>query len=379
MRSNSPICARSGSRPGCGARCLTPTHAPIRPTVAMSVPTLASLKEYSLVFHCVWMLRITSSWPQTAANVKRRKLNDLNIDSTLVGPSSARGTNAEMKTWAARIRIACAFADFVGETMCVHPGKPRPTNAEIDRGVQKFFRCLNANTVQVITRFLDCRRRGYPVAGGEDCITAVTMTSYTSALSFLFGAAKMDGPGGVNKVFIDCSGTTAPWGRKGGHDFEQEKKERADPGTHVRNPMAGDNMKDFRGATHKDARHDGEHSLSSAPVTPAIMVSLHNELVVKHIPPQSANSATAEQTPVQRAAAAAAEQTAATQASVVQADLITYIFYVFSFITLARPVTLAHLRFGDVSYPDLMIADEYEFFNRCVLLLCMAISVSFRG
>jgi len=142
-----------------------------------AVPTLASLKEYSLVFHCVWMLRITSTWPQTAANVKRRKLNDLNIDSTLVGPSSARGTNAAMKTWAARIRIACAFADFVGETMCVHPGKPRPTNAEIDRGVQKFFRCLNANTVQVITRFLDCRRRGYPVAGGEDCITAVTMTS----------------------------------------------------------------------------------------------------------------------------------------------------------------------------------------------------------
>jgi len=44
--------------------------------------------------------------------------------------------------------------------------------------------------------------------------------------------------------------------------------------------MAGDNMKDFRGARHKDARHDREHSLSSAPVTPAIMLSLHNELVV---------------------------------------------------------------------------------------------------
>eukprot|EP00168_Porphyra_purpurea_P017045 TRINITY_DN5737_c0_g1_i5.p2 TRINITY_DN5737_c0_g1~~TRINITY_DN5737_c0_g1_i5.p2 ORF type:complete len:208 (+),score=48.05 TRINITY_DN5737_c0_g1_i5:1280-1903(+) len=128
--------------------------------------------------------------------------------------------------------------------------------------------------------------------------------------------------------------------------------------------MAGDSMKDFRGATHKDARHDGEHSLSTTPATPSIMVSLHNKLVVKHLPLQYANYATADQTPMQRAAAAAAEQTVATQASVVQADLITYIIYVFAFITLARPVTLAHLRFGAVSYPDLMIADEHEFFNR---------------
>jgi len=95
-----------------------------------------------------------------------------------------------MKTCAARIRIACAFADFVGETMCVHPGKPRPTNAEIDRRVAKGFRCPNTNTIHVISRFLNCRRRGYLVAGGADCITEVILTSYTSALSFLFGAPR---------------------------------------------------------------------------------------------------------------------------------------------------------------------------------------------
>jgi len=137
--------------------------------------------------------------------------------------------------------------------------------------------------------------------------------------------------------------------------------------------MAGDNMKDFRGETYKDARHDCERSLSSAPVTAAIMVSLHNELVVKHLPLQSSNKATGEQKPMQRAAAAVAEKTAATQASLVQADLIMYIFYVFSFINLARPVTLAHLCFGDVSYPDLVIVYEHGFLYRCVLLICVAI------
>jgi len=169
-----------------------------------AAPTLASLKEYGLVFTSVWMLRITSTWPQTAANVTRRQLNDLNIDRTLVGPGSARGTVSAMKTCAARIRIACALADSVGETMCVHPGKPRPTNADIHRGVAKGFRCFNTNTIQVISRLLDCHRRGYSISGGDDWITAVIMTSYTSALSFLVGAAKKDGPGGVNQVIIDC-------------------------------------------------------------------------------------------------------------------------------------------------------------------------------
>ncbi|OSX69501.1 hypothetical protein BU14_1454s0001 [Porphyra umbilicalis] len=332
------------------------------------VPTLAALKGYKPIFVSVWMLRNTSTWPQTACNVKRRKLNDLNIDCTLAGPGAERGTNATMKTWAPRTRTVCSFAKFVGESMCVHPGKPRPTDAEIDRGVAKFFCCLNASTIQVITRFLDCRRRGYPIAGGEDSVSAVTMTGYTSALSFLFGAAKTDGPGGVDPFVIDCAGTTTPWGPKGGHDFEQEKKLRADPGMHVGNPMAGDNMKDFRGATHKDARHGGEHSLSSAPVTPAIMSALHDELAVKHLPSDSSSGANSEQTTRQRAAATAAERMAATQASVAQADLITYILYVFAFITLARPVTLAHLRFGDVSYPDLMISNEYEVFNRYINL-----------
>jgi len=189
-----------------------------------------------------------------------------------------------MMAWASRIYTSCTSANFIGEAGCVHNGRPRPSDADIDRGVDTFFRCMNATTVQVIKRFLDCLRRGYKVAGARSPLTAVTMKEYTSGLTFLFGAAKSDGPGGFKDVIIEGAGTTTPWGRKGNAEWKAEKLQRADPGTPVGNPMAGDSIRDFRGATHKDARHDGEYSLSAAAVTHAIMISLQNELVVKHLP-----------------------------------------------------------------------------------------------
>jgi len=101
-----------------------------------------------------------------------------------------------------------------------------------------------------------------------------------------------------------------------------------DAGTHVGNPMSTDDLKDFRGATQKDARHSGEHSLSSAPVTPAVMEALHNELVVKHVPDMGATDNPVELT-MRRTLATSApsgKDDAVTPPSVVQADLLTYIF-----------------------------------------------------
>jgi len=341
------------------------------------LPSLDSLKAYRSIFVSMWMLRVVCTWPQTASTAKRRRLNALGVDCTRAGKKAASGTNAIMKTWAARIRTACAFSNFVGEVLCVRPGEPRPSNEEIDLGVQKFFRCLTAGTHQVITLFLKCRRLGYKVAGGSKSISAVTLKDYTSGLSFLFGAAKVDGHGGKQKVVVDCAGTTSPWGLKGINELEAERKVRLDAGTHIGNPMTTDDLKDFRGATHKDARHNGEHSLSSAPVTLAVMESLHNELVVKHTPAMGTMANAVEQTMTRTLAATAPSgNSIATPPSVVQADILTYIFYVFAFVTLARPVSLISLRFGDISFPDLMLANEQEFFNRYVLR-CSPVSIIF--
>ena len=218
----------------------------------------------------------------------------------------------------------------------------------------------------MITLFLMCRRLGYQVAGGKKRISAVTLKDYTSGLSFLFGAAKMDGHGGEKMVVGDCSGTAAPLALKGINELEAEKKVRPDAGTHIGNPMTADDLKDFRGATHKDARHSGEHSRSSAPVTPTVMQSLHNELVEKHFPDIGAAENAVMQAMRQTLAAPTSSDNNATltPASVLQADILTYIFYVSAFITLARPVFLINLMFCDISFPDLMLANEQEFFNR---------------
>jgi len=92
----------------------------------------------------------------------------------------------------------------------VRPSEPRPSNEKIDRGLQKFFRCLTAGTHEIITLFLKCCRLGYSVAGGKKGISAVTLKDYTSGLGFLFGAARVDGHGVKEKVVMDCAGTASP-------------------------------------------------------------------------------------------------------------------------------------------------------------------------
>ena len=146
----------------------------------------------------------------TAASEKRRNLNIVGIDCSRSGKSAASDTNGIMKTWQLRIWTACAFSSFIGEVLCVMPGQPRPSNEEIDRGVQKFFRCLTVGTHQVITMFLTCLRLGYKVAGGKTPISSVTLKDYTSGLTFKVGAAKIDGHGGKKKIVDYCTGTVAP-------------------------------------------------------------------------------------------------------------------------------------------------------------------------
>jgi len=314
----------------------------------------------------MWMLRIVCTWPQTASKAKRRRLYSLGVDCSRAGEKAAVGTNAIVKTWASSIRTACAFAIFVGEVLCVRPGEPRPPNEEINRGAQKVFRCPTAGTHRVIKFCLKCRSLGYKVAVRKKGISSVTRKDYTLGLTFLFGVENVDGHGGIEKVVVDYAGTASRWGLKGINELEAERKVHVDAGTHVGNPMSTDDLKDFRGATQKDTRHSGERSLSSAPVTPAVMEALYNQIVVKHVPDMGSMDSPVEQTMRRTLAtsSAAGKDDAVTSASVVQADLLTYIVYVFAFVTIARPVSLIHLAFCDISFPDLMLANEQVFSNR---------------
>jgi len=49
-------------------------------------------------------------------------------------------------------------------------------------------------------------------------------------------------------------------------------------------------------------------------------------------------------------------------------DKLDYVFYVMLFISLRRPVTIMDLKFEDVFFPDMRMAENQEFFNRYVVL-----------
>jgi len=348
-----------------------------------------------------WMLSVVALWPQAVASAKRRRLNAGGVDCPGAGESSAEGTNAMPKTWMTRIRTACAFSDFIGRTVCLHEGDERSSDAEIDRDVRKFFTCLTPFTKLTIIGFLGCRRAGYAIAGSAHTLSAVTLKDYTSALAFLFGEAKLDGPLGATPLVKDCPERNTPWQMKGVAELNNEKRMRADPGTFVGNPMATADVKNFRGATNKEARQGGEQSLSSAPVTPEIMAALHAELILSHVPQQAPPAAPAPPAPPKQpapsappalsdpaaviiggveAAPAASPADAAgsslrkkaaglsqySSPSIGQADMLTYIYYVVAFLTLARPVTINFMTFADVTFPDMKLAENFEFFQRCV-------------
>jgi len=249
------------------------------------VPPVEELKDTSDVFVSQYMLGVVSTWPQPIVSRKRKAMNKAGKECVGARRGADRGTNATMKTWSSRIRTACAFANFVGSTVCRHEGRTRPTDEETDRGVRKFFRCLTAYTKLVVTTFLECRRRGYRVAGGGRALSATSLKDYSSGLTFLFAEAKEDGMRGVTAVVPDCCERTSPWQPKGVAELVAERRVRADPGGFTGNPMATADVRDFRGATNKEARHDGETQLSGGAVTTEMMDRLYDEMVRAHAPP----------------------------------------------------------------------------------------------
>lgn len=54
---------------------------------------------------------------------------------------------------------------------------------------------------------------------------------------------------------------------------------------------------------------------------------------------------------------------ACTAPSDIDADQLTYTFYALAFVSLARPTTLMDIKFEDVTYPDMKLVENAEFFN----------------
>jgi len=374
---------------------VVPPRAPVgvEPAFEFSVVLpVEELKDVSYVFQSQFMLDVVSAWPQPIVSRKRKQMNQAGKESPGARPSADRGSNASLKTWSTRIRTACAFANFVGSTVCLHAGEERPDDAEIDRGVRKFFRCLTPYTKLVITTFLECRHRGYIVAGGGKPLSATSLKDYSSGLAFLFTEAKVDGARGVTPLVPDCCERTSPWQPKGVAEYREEQRVRQDPGGFTGNPMATADVRDFRGATNKAARHDGETQLSSAAVTTSMMERLYDVMVRAHMPAempdgsapttcdamqalQSEMLAAGEGAPRPRAlpdevvaaGTAPADDSAVTTfvpPSNALADCLTYVFYVIAFVLIARPVTIINMQFKDVVLPDMMVAENQEFFNK---------------
>jgi len=381
-------------------------HGTVQSTAVDPAFEFSTLRDYTSyvrsteAFVSRWILSVVAQWPQAVASAKRRRLNADGADCPGAGETSAEGTNETAKTWMTRIWTACAFADFIGRTVCLHDGDERPADAEIDRGVRKFFTCLTPYTKLTIICFLKCRRAGYSIAGSAQTLTVVTLKDYTSGLAFLFAEAKLDGPLGVTPLVKDCTERTSPWQKKGVAEIAHEEKVRADPGTFIGNSMATADVKNFRGATNKEARQGGEQSLSSAPVTPEMMTALHAELFLSHLPATALSAAPSQSEPVAEVVVApatlvgnaasmsgggdaapassprkapgtclrekAARLTLLSLPSVGKADMFTYIYYVVAFLTLARPVTINFMTFDDVTFPDMKLADNFEFFQRYV-------------
>lgn len=348
-----------------GPPCAVPPGA-IEPAFEFApVPSDAALASNKDKFVSLFMLQVVANWPQTVATAKRRRLNNDNDDCPGAAPGAHLGTNATLKTWATRIRVACSFADFVGRAVCWHPRDPCPSDVERDRGVRKFFRCLTPFTKRVIVAFLNCRKKGLPVAGGGKRLSAVSLKDFTNALTFMFGEGKVDGPNGDDDLVLDCPDRAASWRAKGEAELTAERLVREDPGTFVGNPMTTTDLKNWRSATHKQARLDGEQSKSAAAVTPELMRSLHNELWLKHssstepAPTVNQSKSAPSRRPVEQPFVYSAPSDA-------DADQLTYTFYALAFISLARPTTLVDIKFEDVTYPDMKLAENAEFFNRYV-------------
>lgn len=357
-------------------------------------PTAAQMAANVDKFESSFMERIVRTWPQvpnTALSKKAREEGEVCSGATA---DALKGTNVEMKTWALRIAVAMRFANFVGRTVCVPTRGPRPSDEELDRGVAKFFACLNLQTQEVINCFLDARRSALPVAGGGAKVMERTLKGYSAAVGFLFTNARVNGKTGT-KLVVDCDGVRSPWQKKGEMEKLKEKQTvRADPGDYIGNPMETETIKDHKGAAEKEARRGGQHNKTSADVTPAMLSLLYGALVGAHqragpvdqqasahaVPPGSGaaseppatpsagDSATtpsrAPTRPVATTPSAAVRDAASSNLSARQTDFLAYVFYAFLYKTLARPWTLIILKYRDITLPDQLVAANVQFQNR---------------
>ncbi len=386
-------------RDGLASGQVPPTE--LEPTFSFQpLPSLAQLKDNTDEFTSQFMELIVRSWPQAEVTRTSRKANAAGARCGGARPRAAKGTDADLKTWASRIHTALLFANFVGRAICIPTTGPRPCDAEIDRGVAKFFSCLNESTLEVINRFLDSRRRGYAVAGGGAPVQEKTIKAYSAGLTHLFARARVSGVAG-KRVVPDCIGVSAPWQLKGVAELEREQRGvRADAGLFVGNPMMADDVRLHKTSAEREARQAGEHSTTSGNVTPALLLQLFDALVTCHLPARkmagdmpagiSSRDAPApavseppnNQAPVPppgatEPAAPPAGQCASQSAS--ETDFLAYLFYAFLFVTLARPISLLNLKYKDISLPDPLVAGNEQFFNQYVAWDCLLVCVCSRG
>lgn len=363
-------------------------------------PTMAKLRSNTDKFYSSFMESIVRTWPQAPVTALSRKAHAAGLTCSGATDGASKRTNVERKTWALRISVAMRFANFIGRTICLPADGPRPSDTEIDRGVAKFFACLNLATHEVINLFLDARREGLHVAGGGGKIMERTIKGYSAAIGFFFADARIDGVTGP-KLAPDCVGYRSPWQKKGLLELEQERKTvRDDPGTYIGNPMDAESIKTHKGAAEKEARKSGQHNTTSADVTPKMLSLLYDALVRKHLAAPAGTSATAASgagpTVTGGAATAAHEATSATPVtaapdsteepepetspfpgaegaeseaahanlSTMQTDFLAYAFYAFLFKTLARPLTLINLKYRDVTLPDTLVPANAQFYNK---------------
>lgn len=345
-------------------------------------PTAAQMRDNFDNFHSDFMERIVRTWPQALVTALSKKARASGLTCSGAKENAHKGTNVEMKTWALRINVAMRFANFIGRTVCIPATGPRPTDAELDRGVAKFFACLNPSTQDVINCFLDARRGALEVAGGGAQVQERTMKGYSAAIGFLFIKARMNGTSGV-KLVPDCDGARSPWQKKGQMERITEKQTvREDPGEYTGNPMETEAIKDHKGAAEKEARKSGQHNKTSADVTPAIMSALYNSLVKAHIPARAADTPAADGEGTSPSATGTAEgevaqppkqsqgttnHSATSNLSARQTDFLAYVFYAFLFKTLARPWTIQNLTYKDITLPDMLVAVNAQFENVYVL------------
>lgn len=325
-------------------------------------PTLAQLRLNKDKSTCMWMRAVVATWPQPSNSKGRR---DIDADEEEITAACVEGTNATLKTWSTRRRTAIAFADFLCRTVCRDPSEPPPTQGQLDYRVRRAFLCMTPDTRSYITLFLEARRRGYPVAGSTAPITVLTLEDYSSALVFLFGEALMEGTTGGPKVVPDCEQRNSEWKQKGVAEKADEAKIRERPGSMIGNPMHTDVVKRYKSAAEKDARVNGEQSVTSAPVTAAMMQRLYATLVMSYLPGHGGTVSSTPPNGLDGATppGAAAPAESAVPSSLAKCDFIVYCLYAFAWMTLARPLSLISMKHKDISLPDLGLPRNQEFMN----------------